>query len=589
MFRLLTLASLGLGLTLAVAFADDPKIAGKWKLTYTSAGIDFPLAIVEIDTKDGKTTGKLVSARLKGATLESLDVQNGVVTATLNAAGRKWTFEGKPQEDKILGSVALDTTVLLGGMTRTTDTELPANLPAIPMGGALKELAPLRQQVTRLSGDLRKTKDEAKVKEIRKEIAELNTKIDAESYRIYRQIMQKDDVGPTLFDAALFLLRGAGKHKATGKEVEDWAKKVVAQASSRGTRWQQKVAGDVATILASNKEHAGLALEQARLLEKALTDKTPVDRQLEVLGILVKALRTLGRDDEAKPIQTRRDRLDATLDEAYLAKMPPFKGTPFAGRKGDSNRVVVMELFTGAQCPPCVAADVAFDVLEKTYKPTDLVLLQYHLHIPGPDPLTSPASIARWDEYRKAFPDAMRGTPSTVFNGKPAAGGGGGIDRAEIKYAEYSKIINPLLEDKARASLNATATRKGDDITIQVNVADVDRTGGANLKMRVVLVEEKVRYVGSNRLRFHHQVVRAMPGGPAGIELKEKTSKHNLTVNLTELRKDLNKYLDNYAANERPFPHADRPMDLSKLRVVALVQDEGTHEILQATQVHVAE
>ena len=53
-----------------------------------------------------------------------------------------------------------------------------------------------------------------------------------------------------------------------------------------------------------------------------------------------------------------------------------------------------MELFTGAQCPPCVAADVAFDVLEKTYKPADLVLIQYHLHIPGPDPLTNAASEA---------------------------------------------------------------------------------------------------------------------------------------------------------------------------------------------------
>ena len=52
-------------------------------------------------------------------------------------------------------------------------------------------------------------------------------------------------------------------------------------------------------------------------------------------------------------------------------------------------RVVVVELFTGAECPPCVSADVAFDALLETYKPNEVVLLEYHLHIPGPDPLTN--------------------------------------------------------------------------------------------------------------------------------------------------------------------------------------------------------
>ncbi len=80
-----------------------------------------------------------------------------------------------------------------------------------------------------------------------------------------------------------------------------------------------------------------------------------------------------------------------------------------------------MELFTGAQCPPCVAADVAFDALLQTYKPTEFIGLQYHLHIPGPDPLTNNDS----EERQKYYGSAIRGTPSTFFNGKarPAAAG----------------------------------------------------------------------------------------------------------------------------------------------------------------------
>ena len=43
-----------------------------------------------------------------------------------------------------------------------------------------------------------------------------------------------------------------------------------------------------------------------------------------------------------------------------------------------NDRAVLVELFTGSQCPPCVAADLAFDTLAKTYKPADAILLEYH-------------------------------------------------------------------------------------------------------------------------------------------------------------------------------------------------------------------
>src|SRR5262249_23829746 len=119
MKRLFPLACLCLGLAFAGTFADDKGLGGRWKLSYTTAGIEVPLAILEVESKDGKTTGKLLSSRLRGASLDSFDVQNGQVTATLTAAGRKWNFEGKAQAGNMLGSVAVDTAVLLGRMART--------------------------------------------------------------------------------------------------------------------------------------------------------------------------------------------------------------------------------------------------------------------------------------------------------------------------------------------------------------------------------------------------------------------------------------------------------------------------------------
>src|SRR5262249_1815173 len=157
---------------------------------------------------------------------------------------------------------------------------------------------------------------------------------------------------------------------------------------------------------------------------------------------LASAAKATGDARLADDAQARLDKLNAHLDEEYHQKVPNFKPTAYEGRKSKSNdRVALMELFTGAECPPCVAADVGFDGLIKTYKPTDVVLLQYHLHIPGPDPLTNADTEAR----AKYYPE-LRGTPSTFFNGKAEYGGGGPMANSENKYKEYRSVIDQDLE-----------------------------------------------------------------------------------------------------------------------------------------------
>ena len=97
-----------------------------------------------------------------------------------------------------------------------------------------------------------------------------------------------------------------------------------------------------------------------------------------------------------------------------------------------------------------------------------------------------------------------------------------------------------------------------------------------------------MKYVGGNQLRFHHQVVRAMPGGAEGAAIKDKTFNHTASADLVQVRKDLTKYLDEYAAKApRPFPKPDRPMDMKELKVIALVQNDKTKEIVQAVQIEV--
>ena len=147
-------------------------------------------------------------------------------------------------------------------------------------------------------------------------------------------------------------------------------------------------------------------------------------------------------------------------------------------------------------------------------------------------------------------------------------------------------MIDPLLEKTAAVKLAGKATRSGDKLGIAVEVAGGD---GADMKLRLLVVEETVKYAGSNGIRFHHHVVRAMPGGADGVAVKGESFKHAATADLGEVRKGLAKYLDDYVAENpnRPFPRPDRPMDMRAVRVIAMVQNDKTGEIAQAVQLEV--
>src|SRR5262249_50985068 len=147
--------------------------------------------------------------------------------------------------------------------------------------------------------------------------------------------------------------------------------------------------------------------------------------------------------------------------------------------------------------------------------------------------------------------------------------------------------LTKALEQTPGAKIKLEADRKGDELNLSAAVEDV-RSPGEKTRLRFVLVEEKVRYAGRNGQRLHHQVVRAFPGGAEGFALKEKSSRQSVKVSLKDLRGSLEKYLDQ-SGSRRPFLDEERPLELKHLKVVALVQDDDSKEILQAAQVDVPE
>lgn len=258
--------------------------------------------------------------------------------------------------------------------------------------------------------------------------------------------------------------------------------------------------------------------------------------------------------------------------------------TKFAGRKGMSYRVVLVEFFTCAECQTCVGPERAFDGLLKSYAPNEAVFLEYHLHTPGPDPMTNEDTETRSTFYGKAVED----TPTMLVNGDPLRDVGGGADDAADLYKGLSGLLARSVEEPSKAKLTLKAAQKGDKIEASAEVAEL-QDAGSQVKLRFVLVEDEVRYAGANGLRTHHNVVRAFPGGVNGVAVKTKTFSQTASVDLDELRKSLTKYLDEQAkANpDRPFPNKERPLELKNLKVVALLQNDKTKEILQAAQVDV--
>src|SRR5205823_5156902 len=119
---------------------------------------------------------------------------------------------------------------------------------------------------------------------------------------------------------------------------------------------------------------------------------------------------------------------------------------PFPGRKVASDRVVLVEEFTGAELMGAVAPDIAFEALGRAYKPSEVVRLQYHLHASAGDALACPASEVRRKYYQLAQ------APGLALNGKMALDGeGGSRSAAPVLWRQLKAVVDQLVEQPSAA------------------------------------------------------------------------------------------------------------------------------------------
>jgi len=282
------------------------------------------------------------------------------------------------------------------------------------------------------------------------------------------------------------------------------------------------------------------------------------------------------KDSDAKArtfyqkVKGAMDGFDAKLEAKW--RELPYHPQRFSPAPGWAGKTVLAELFTGSECPPCVAADLGFDGLIEAFEPRYLAVLEYHLPIPGPDPLMNPATRKRQEYY------GVSSTPTPFFDGERKFPGGGGKDRAEVKFKDYRGEIEARVYDAPQAVLKTAAVRRAGTVTVDCSF-DRAVPGAA---YNVALVEKEVRYRGSNGIVFHKMVVRDLLAlDPSGMTARA-------TFDLAASESRAAKHLEDYE-KERAFRFAEKKfaIDPARLAVVFFVQDEGTKKVLNAVYAEV--
>jgi hypothetical protein len=529
MLRTATLAAL---LLAAPALAQPPTPAGRWKLSISLDGQPGTLLFALTET-GGNWVGDFLGSQPELRTepkFVSVTVADGGVRFSLGFPGREFVnFDGVLSKDgkKLTGSVSQ-----LGG----------------PLAVA---------EATR---------------------TELKT---ADPFGLLREAVATFEPGPALFDAGFAVLEQAAAKKLPADEVRGLTDRLAKAAGGFGPRWERSVALRLANTLAGQPGFGEVAVAQARRAERMLTDDDPASAQMAVFDALAKAFARAGKADEAKKYTGQVAKLEVKDYAEYAKATFGFVGLPVPAPAGNG-RPAVVEVFTSSEAPPTAAAALAAAGLRQAYTPADVIVLDYHMHAGEPDPLANRDTLDRLRFYVEAL-KIRPSVPTVLVNGQPMPIEGGPASAAKGVFDDFKQALAKPLTLPPGAKLTLTVAKADKGFTAKATVADV-AAGGDKLSLRFVLAEDRVRYAGGSGVRYHRMVVRATPGGAKGFPLANGAGEQTVTVNPDELRAKLSEHLDE-VAKQSEFARSDRPLELVNLKLVALVQNDATGEIVQATQV----
>jgi hypothetical protein len=262
--------------------------------------------------------------------------------------------------------------------------------------------------------------------------------------------------------------------------------------------------------------------------------------------------------------------------ENGLSKLP-FEPAPFKAPENWKGKAVLVEAFTGSECPPCVAAGFAFDGLKETYPSQYLAILKYHVPIPGPDPMMNPTTDSRMKYYN------IRSAPTVLVEGVKNVSAGGSRSMAIGSYNRIKAEIDPLLEASTDVTIKATAALNGDNVKVDCQFSKAIE--GADYHVALVQTEEK--YKGGNGFIHHKMVVR-------DLQTLKPTDKATVTFNIPESEKAADAYLTEFEVDRQArnpgfkWPARQNKIDRTKLKAVVFVQDTESKQVHNAFVVDIS-
>ena len=249
-------------------------------------------------------------------------------------------------------------------------------------------------------------------------------------------------------------------------------------------------------------------------------------------------------------------------------------------------KVLLAELFTGAECGPCQAADVAYDKLSDYFPRNSLAILEYHVNIPGPDPMTNPNTFSRYIYYGGNF-----GTPTAIVEGKEIISGGGPKYLTANRFNLYKYALSKYEKQIPEVIISGKAVKNGNDINVNLNLKG--KTKNQKGVLHIALIEKSIDYIGSNTIDKHRFVVRNLIDNAAGIPItSDKISK---SFDLNKIEEGLKSYLDD-PTKEPSWRQSYGPpnwkartdkLNRNNLAVVAWIQIPDTREIINSVFVDI--
>lgn len=389
------------------------------------------------------------------------------------------------------------------------------------------------------------------------------------------------------------------------KPIKDWKSEMALARARAGLKSkdseQIKVAGNLL-----QKEFEKTPYDREILRELANYEKThgSIDKAIDHFGILAGSPITMRerqlmaaslQNPAAIKFENPRDTLTALWKEKngstdglddYLTKSFKRFLKSFVSKEAKSvdlkkgNRVSLIELFTGAACPPCVAADLATGAIEESFPPSKVIVLRYHQHIPAPDPLTNTDSEARFSLYNH------RGTPSTNLNGQMVPQIFGGVEQINSSYQTLLEALIPELSKNTDVKINLSANVKDGNLELKADVTGTDKIE-ENLRLVAVIAEDELEFNAPNGVNIHDMIVRSMLGEPDGIPAVDGKLTLNKSLPLDEFKSRLTNYLSAFEEKTN-VNFTGAPLALDKLHLVVFVQGELSRDVFQVASVPVS-